>query len=78
MGTYHIDPECEAAKIRLNDALCSFERNTSREYTLVLMPHNPGEKIMISESGKPISPPCNPIETLQAAMQIRNNNLTVR
>jgi len=56
MGAWHIDQECESALIRLNDALCSFERATGREYTLILVPESPDEKINISQSGKPLPP----------------------
>jgi hypothetical protein len=51
--TYHIDPDCELALIRLNDALCSFNLVSGREYTLVLVPGNTEEKIHISIDGKP-------------------------
>ena len=54
MGEWHIDKECEAALIRLNDALCTFERATGREYTLILVPESPDEKIHMSQSGKPL------------------------
>ncbi|NIP33085.1 hypothetical protein GWN26_13570 [Candidatus Saccharibacteria bacterium] len=80
MGTWHIDDECESALINLNDRLCSFERATSREYTLILVPHNKDEKIHISQSGKPIpidlgsqlsETTIGPEEILAIAMQSR-------
>lgn len=53
MGTYHMDKEVEAAYIRLNDALCSWERATDRGATLILIPHMPDEDIQVSIDGKP-------------------------
>jgi len=54
MGIWHIDQRCELALIKLDDELCSFERETGREYTLILVPHAPDEKIHMSQSGKPL------------------------
>lgn len=51
---WHIDSRCEQALIKLNDALCSWERNTNRQYTLILIPLSPDERIVISENGKPL------------------------
>ncbi|MBU4577243.1 hypothetical protein KKA98_00355 [Patescibacteria group bacterium] len=75
-GTWHIDQECESALIRLNDALCSFERATSREYTLILVPENSDEKIHMSQSGKPLPPnfDMKPEEILAMAMQRREKS----
>jgi hypothetical protein len=50
---YHIDPDCESALIRLNDALRSFSRTSGKEYTLVLVPGSTEGKIHISIDGKP-------------------------
>ncbi len=74
MGTWHIDRECESALIRLNDALCSFERATGREYTLILVPGSLDEKIHMSQSGKPMSLDfgMKPEEILAMAMKRRN------
>jgi len=75
MGIWHIDQECESALVRLNDALCSFERATGREYILILVPERPDEQIHISQSGKPW--PHNfdmsPEEILAKAMQRRQS-----
>lgn len=75
MGTWHIDPECESALVRLNDALCSFERATGRGYTLILIPEMPDEKIHISQSGKPLPQDfdISPKEILAVAMQNRRS-----
>lgn len=74
MGTWHIHQECESALIRLNLALCSFEQATGREYTLILVPESPDEKIHISQSGNPLPPDSNmkPEEILAMAMKRRN------
>jgi len=73
-GTWHIDQNCELALVRLNDALCSFERMTGREYTLVLVPESPDEKIHMSQSGKPLPEDfdMSPEEILAMAMKKRN------
>jgi hypothetical protein len=70
---WHIDKECESALIRLNDALCSFERATEREYTLILVPESPDEKIHMSQSGKPLPENfcMSPEEILAMAMKRR-------
>jgi hypothetical protein len=75
MGGQHIDRECESALIRLNDALCLFERNTRRKYTLILVPESPDEKIHMSHSGKPLPPDLDmtPEEILAMAMKRRNS-----
>lgn len=73
MGIWHIDQECESALIRLNDALCSFERVTGRGCTLILVPEALEEKVHISQNGKPL--PQNfdmgPEEILAIAMKRR-------
>lgn len=52
--SYHKDPECNSAIIRLLDALCSWERSTGRRSTLLLIPHNADERTVIAQDGKPI------------------------
>ncbi len=47
------DREVQAAYVRLLDALCSWERSTSREITVLVIPHTPDEPICVSSSGKP-------------------------
>jgi len=51
---WHKDRECEQALIRLNDALCMWERDTGRESTLIFVPETPDEPIVMSQSGKPL------------------------
>ena len=76
MGIWHIDRECESALVRLNDALCSFERTTGREYTLILVPEALDEQIHMSQSGKPL--PLNfdmsPEEILSMALERRKKS----
>ena len=48
----HIDPGVQEAWMHLNEAICSFERSTSRTYTLLLIPHNEDEEVQISSNGK--------------------------
>jgi len=73
MGVWHIDPRVEAALVNLNDNLCTFERATGREYTLILIPHAPDEEIHVSQSGKPLSPDADmgPVEMLGFALKRR-------
>ncbi|MFA5925484.1 MAG: hypothetical protein WC831_00990 [Parcubacteria group bacterium] len=74
MGFFHLGPECDAALIRLNDALATFERATGREYTLILVPQTLDEKIHVSQSGKPLPQDfgMSPEEVLALAMKKRN------
>lgn len=55
MAEWHLDERCNDALVKLDDALCTFERATSREYTLILVPKSPDEEIYMSQSGKPLS-----------------------
>jgi len=58
MSEWHMNPAHDfnliKALIKLNDELCSLERETGREYTLILVPETPDEKIHMSQSGKPL------------------------
>jgi len=76
MEIWHKDPDVEQALIRLNDALCSWERATGRESTLLLIPHNSDEKIVISQSGKPLplDSDLEPELMLANAMSARNQS----
>ena len=76
-GTFHIDPDCESALIRLNDILCDFEWRTDREYTLILIPHEPDEQIFVSENGKqlPKDSLISPEESLKFAMKKRRREI---
>jgi len=67
---------CDAALTRLNDELCSYERSTGREYVLIIIPHSSDEKVVVSLSGKPLSPsahPVSPQEAFDFAMKARAN-----
>lgn len=50
----HPDREVNAALVRLNDALCSWERSTNRQSILIL--REQGGFVHRSASGKPIPP----------------------
>lgn len=52
--SYHMDKEVNSALIRLLDALCEFERNSSRKSTLVLIPHCSDERLVVAQDGKPL------------------------
>lgn len=49
---FHKDQECDQAMLRLMDALCTWERGTGRESTLILIPHAQDEKIVTAQNGK--------------------------
>ena len=49
----HPDNEIQLALVRLNDALCSWERSTGRESVLIL--REVGGFVHRSVSGKPVS-----------------------
>jgi hypothetical protein len=36
------------------DDLCEWERNSGRQSTLILIPHNSDEKIIVAMDGKPL------------------------
>lgn len=46
--------EVNHALVVLNDAICSFNRATGREYGLVLRPSSPDEVLYVSIDGKPV------------------------
>lgn len=52
--SYHMDKEVNQKIIELLDALCQFERNTGRRSTLELIPHNPDERLVLAQDGKPL------------------------
>lgn len=52
--SYHMDREVNQKIIELLDALCTFERESGRRSTLELIPHNPDEKIVLAQDGKPL------------------------
>jgi len=70
---WHKDPECEQALIKLNDALCSWERDTGRKSILILIPEAADEPIVMSQSGKLLPKNFNvsPEEILAIAMRGR-------
>lgn len=52
--THHKDRETNSAIIRLLDCLCELERNTGNRTTLLLIPHNIEENLVLAQDGKPI------------------------
>ena len=56
----HPDAEVEKAIIRLNDALCSWERSTSRISVFILKEQ--GGFIHRSVSGKPVPESCDTLD----------------
>lgn len=61
--SYHMDKGVNQKIIELLDALCQFERETGRRSTFELIPHNPDEKLVLAENGKPL-----PEKQISAAM----------
>ncbi len=69
------DRRCDAALTQLDDAICSYERATGREYVLIIIPHSADEKVVVTLSGKPLSPsahPVSPQEAFDFAMRMRS------
>lgn len=52
--SYHSDAEVNQAIIKLLDALCVNERNSGRRSTLILIPHEPDQEIIVAQDGKPL------------------------
>ena len=52
--SYHMDREVNAALIRLLDSLCMHERESGRRSTLILIPHDKTEDILLAQDGKPM------------------------
>ncbi len=76
MGTWHPDGEVNDAITKLLDRLCSWERATGRESTLVLIPANNDEQIVMAQSGKPYPPnfDMTPEQIVANAMVERRHN----
>lgn len=55
--SYHKDEECNSTIIQLLDALCTWERSTGRRSTLIIIPHDPDEEIVLAQDGKPLRVP---------------------
>ncbi len=51
--TYHKDKEVNDCLVKLMDALCTWERQTGRASTLILIPHEPDERLVLARDGKP-------------------------
>jgi hypothetical protein len=52
--SYHMDEKVNKKIVELLDELCEWERGTGRKYTLLLIPHNPEESLLIALDGKPV------------------------
>lgn len=67
--SYHKDPEVNSAIIRLLDALCQWERDADRDSTLLLIPHNREDNLIMAQGGKPIpTESITPEELFRSAM----------
>ena len=51
---YHNDKECHQALVQLMDALCTWEREAGRRSTLILIPKEQDEPLLIVQDGKPL------------------------
>lgn len=47
-------PQIEHAIVKLDDAICQFERATGRRYFLLLIPASQDERVHLSLDGKPV------------------------
>lgn len=76
MSEFHIDERCNHKFIELNDALCTFERATDRQYLLILIPESSDEDIVISQSGKPLPPGFDmpPEELVKNTIELREKD----
>lgn len=53
---WHPDERVELALIRFLDELCTWERNTGRGGTVVVIPDDQSEPILIAQNGKLLDP----------------------
>ena len=73
---YRLPAEIEAALLKLNDAICSHERETKCEYTLLLLPHTWMEPVIVSVDGKPTD--AEPQVVLDLAVRAREESPWIR
>jgi hypothetical protein len=68
--------EVDQALTRLMDTLCSWERDTSRGSTLILIPHEDDEDIVLVQDGKPLPENTNisPARLVEIALYLRNES----
>lgn len=69
-----INEEIDRAHVRLMDAVCSWERTTGRNITILVLPHDGDEPVAVSTGGKPWTRDLQLSDVLQAvglAMQER-------
>jgi hypothetical protein len=52
--SYHMDDTVNKKIIQLLHELCQWERKTGRRSTLLLLPHDPNERLLVAVDGKPI------------------------
>jgi len=71
--SYHKDKEVNSAVSRLMDALCEWERGSGRRSTLLLIPHDRDERIVMAQDGKPLpeSYGITPAQLLKMAEETR-------
>lgn len=58
--------EIQRALNVLNDIICSYERNTQKSYTVVLVPCDPRERPAVSLGGKPVE--IDPARAVEVAL----------
>lgn len=74
--SYHKNKEVNHALIKLFDALCEYERNCGCRSTVILVPHEPGERFVVAQDGKPIF--LSPQTALDLAITERNRQVLER
>lgn len=68
--SYHKDPEVNDAFIRLLGALCEYERDTSLGSTLLFIPHEREDDLVMAQDGKPLpNESITPEELFRLAMR---------
>ena len=72
----YIDPGIAEKITKLEEELRAFNRQTSRDYFLLVVPTSPDEEVTASLNGKPCLDNCSdPIEDIVAAVLMHRRNV---
>ncbi len=70
-NVWHMDDQVDRAYLSLMDAICSWERATGRDVTVVMIPHAPDERVQMSCGGKPMGEFTDARDAVDAALSER-------
>jgi len=72
----HMDQHVNDSLSRTLSELCQWERESGRQITLILVPHQPDEKILLAQNGKPLGNVAlsSLIQTLRSALLDRGED----